>query len=97
MRLSRKSVFIISLWLSLWSGQISASETIIRKGERAKVDGVLVPNQNYIYYQEQMESIELYRNELKSLRREKENLRDSLVYGLISGIALTILVYEAND
>jgi hypothetical protein len=89
-----KTSLILCLYLNLLSGPISAGpiEKIIRIGDRSPIDAVLVPNDRYRFYQEQVEMNEFYRSEWQDCEKSKVEGKDEFVWGLISGFAVGLLV-----
>lgn len=71
------------------AGQI---ERIIRIGDKSPIDAVLVPNDRYRFYQEQVEINEFYRTEWKDCEAEALQKKDEFIWGLISGFVAGLLV-----
>jgi hypothetical protein len=92
---------ILCLSVSLWTGQTNAGEIerIIRKGDRAHIDAVLVPNDRYRYYQEQVELNDRITAEWKDCNSKvsEHSIGEAFMAGTITGSIIWLIIGLASD
>jgi hypothetical protein len=74
-------------------------ERIIRKGDRSHIDAVLVPNDRYRFYQEQVELNERLTSEWKDCEKNasQHSIGEAFMAGTITGSIIWLVINLASD
>ena len=93
-----KKKLVVCLFVSLLSVQTSAGpiERIIRMGDKSPIDAVLVPNDRYRFYQEQVDIngqiTKDWQDCAKDLNRSDEKFGDAFLAGTITGSLVFLII-----